>query len=65
MNTIAIIENKPNDFDSVKKMFKASNVWPTDFSEFWKKTPQKNLRNPISIMKICWFRVFVNKSMIT
>lgn len=41
MNTIAIIENKPNDFDSVKKMFKASNVWPTDFSEFWKKTPQK------------------------
>lgn len=41
MNTIAIIENERKDFDSVKKMFNASNVWPTDFSELWKEIPTK------------------------
>lgn len=41
MNTIAIIENNPSDFKSVKQMFKTSYIWPTDSSEFWKKIPTK------------------------
>lgn len=41
MNTIAIIENDRKDFNSVKAIFKTSNVWPNDFSEFWKSIPSK------------------------
>lgn len=36
MNTIAIIENNRAHFNSVKRMFKANNVWPDQFEDLWK-----------------------------
>ena len=59
MNTIAIIEDKVKDFDSVKNLFKASNVVPENFSLFWKdkpvfsKSPQPNEYEPILVDWIC------------
>ena len=41
MNTIAIIENRPSHFNSVKNMFKANNVWPNQFEELWKTIRKK------------------------
>ncbi len=52
MNTIAIIENDPDDFKSVKKIFSdtSKQIWP-DYHGFWKNVPRNSEEE--SIRMIC------------
>lgn len=42
MSTVAIIENELQDFNSVKGIFEENNLWPSDYSIFWRNIDTSN-----------------------
>lgn len=61
MSTVAIIENELQDFNSVKGIFEENNVWPSDYSKFWRKIDTSNENELIlNIFKILKDKILNN-----